>query len=106
MAKVKYYYDPETLSYRPISSGKRLKISNFFSIFFKIISCFYFSNIKTPKEILKERELNNFQNKFKLNQIADNAIESANSDELKEFIEYILNLALFLKIRERLVLVV
>jgi len=31
----------------------------------------------------KERELNSFQNKFKLNQIADNAIESANPDELK-----------------------
>ena len=41
----------------------------------------------------KERELNNFQNKFKLNQIADNAIESANSDELKELlIKYIMEI--------------
>ena len=41
----------------------------------------------------KERELNNFQNKFKLNQIADNAIESANSDELKELLnKYIMEI--------------
>jgi predicted nucleic acid-binding Zn-ribbon protein len=39
----------------------------------------------------KERELNNFQNKFKLNQIADNAIESANSDELKELLNNYIN---------------
>ena len=41
----------------------------------------------------KEHELNNFQNKFKLNQIADNAIESANSDELKELLnKYIMEI--------------
>ena len=41
----------------------------------------------------KEREINNFQNKFKLNQIADNAIESANSDELKELLnKYIMEI--------------
>ena len=41
----------------------------------------------------KERELNNFQNKFKLNQIADNAIESANSDDLKELLnKYIMEI--------------
>jgi predicted nucleic acid-binding Zn-ribbon protein len=39
----------------------------------------------------KEHELNNFQNKFKLNQIADNAIESANSDELKELLNNYIN---------------
>ena len=39
MAKVKYYYDPETLSYRPIQSGKTLKISNFFLF---LISSFLF----------------------------------------------------------------
>ena len=36
MAKVKYYYDPETLSYRPIQSGKTLKISNFFCSLFHL----------------------------------------------------------------------
>ena len=41
----------------------------------------------------KERELNSFQNKFKLNQIADNAIESADSDELKELLnKYIMEI--------------
>jgi len=41
----------------------------------------------------KERELNSFQNKFKLNQIADNAIESTDPDELKELLnKYIMEI--------------
>ena len=36
---------------------------------------------------LKNHELNNFQNKFKLNQIANNAMENANSEELKELLD-------------------
>ena len=60
MAKVKYYYDSETLSYRPISSGKGLKISNLLlflisSLLFGIIALLTLLNtnvIKTPKEIL------------------------------------------------------
>ena len=51
-------------------------------------------NLQLREKIsLKERELNNFQNKFKLNQIADNAIENANSEELKELLnKYILEI--------------
>ena len=74
MAKVKYYYDPETLSYRPISQGKRLKVSNFFlflisSLLFGVIGLFTLLNtdvIKTPKEILQERELSNYELQFNL----------------------------------------
>lgn len=36
---------------------------------------------------LKNHELNNFQNKFKLNQIANNAMENGNSEELKELLD-------------------
>ena len=74
MAKVKYYYDSETLSYRPISSNKRLKISNLFlflisSLLFGIIGLFTLLNtdvIKTPKEILQDRELRNYKLQFEL----------------------------------------
>ena len=74
MAKVKYYYDSETLSYRPIPSSKRLKISNLFlflisSLLFGVIGLFTLLNtevIKTPKEILQERELNNYELQFDL----------------------------------------
>ena len=74
MAKVKYYYDHETLSYRPISSGKRLKISNLFlflmsSLLFGIFGLFTLLNtdvINTPKEILQERELSNYKLQFDL----------------------------------------
>lgn len=40
------------------------------------------------KEIikLKNHELNNFQNKFKLNQIANNALENSNKEGLKELL--------------------
>ncbi|MGB2153277.1 MAG: M23 family metallopeptidase [Flavobacteriaceae bacterium] len=74
MAKVKYYYDSETLSYRPISSNKRLKISNLFlflisSLLFGIIALFTLLNtdvIMTPKEILQDRELRNYKLQFEL----------------------------------------
>ena len=42
---------------------------------------------------LKNHELNNFQNKFKLNQIANNAVDNANIEGLKELINnYILEI--------------
>ena len=42
---------------------------------------------------LKNHELSNFQNKFKLNQIANNAMENANVEGLKELINnYILEI--------------
>jgi murein DD-endopeptidase MepM/ murein hydrolase activator NlpD len=74
MAKVKYYYDPETLSYRPIQSGKTLKISNFFlflisSFLFGLFTLFGLLTtdfLNTPKELLLERELNNYEFQFDL----------------------------------------
>ena len=40
------------------------------------------------KEIikLKNHELNNFQSKYKLNQIANNALENSNKEGLKELL--------------------
>ena len=74
MAKVKYYYDPETLSYRPIQSGKTLKISNFFlflisSFLFGLFTLFGLLTtdfLNTPKELLLERELQNYEFQFEL----------------------------------------
>ena len=42
---------------------------------------------------MKKQELNNFQNKFKLNQIANNAMENSNREGLKELLDnYILEI--------------
>jgi len=84
MAKVKYYYDQETLSYRPLESGKAIKISNFIlfllsSIFFGILMLLLLLNTEafnTPKEVLQSRELENYELQFdllnrKLSQIED-----------------------------------
>ena len=74
MAKVKYYYDPETLSYRPIERGKTFRISNFiiflvssflfglFTLFGLLTSDF----LNTPKELLLEREVKNYEFQFEL----------------------------------------
>ncbi|MDB2702183.1 M23 family metallopeptidase [Flavobacteriaceae bacterium] len=74
MAKVKYFYDPETLSYRPIDGGKTLKVSNFFlflisSLLFGVFTLFGLLStdfFNTPKELLLERELNNYEFQFEL----------------------------------------
>ena len=84
MAKVKYYYDQETLSYRPLESGKAIKISNFIlfllsSLFFGILMLLLLLNteaLNTPKEVLQSRELENYELQFdllnrKLSQIED-----------------------------------
>ena len=84
MAKVKYYYDQETLSYRPLESGKALKISNFIlflisSLFFGVLMLLMLLNTETfntPKEVLQSRELENYELQFdllnrKLSQIED-----------------------------------
>ena len=74
MAKVKYFYDPETLSYRPIEVGKTLKVSNFFlflisSLLFGVFTLFGLLTtdfLNTPKELLLERELNNYEFQFEI----------------------------------------
>ncbi len=82
MTKVKYYYDPETLSYRPIQVTHKLRISNFIlfilsSFLFGLISLFILLNstwLSTPNEIYQARELENYKIQFdilnkKLNQV-------------------------------------
>ena len=74
MAKVKYYYDQDTLSYRPIESSKTLKISNFIlflisSILFGIAALFVFLNtdfVSTPTEIVQAREIENYELQFNI----------------------------------------
>ena len=48
----------------------------------------YQSENRRLKEIikLKNHELNNFQSKYKLNQIANNALENSNKEGLKELL--------------------
>jgi murein DD-endopeptidase MepM/ murein hydrolase activator NlpD len=74
MAKVKYFYDPETLSYRPIDGGKTLKVSNLFLFLissllfgvFTLLGLLSTDFLNTPKELLLERELNNYEFQFEL----------------------------------------
>ena len=83
MAKVKYYYDSETLSYRPIPSSKRLKISNLFlflisSLLFGVIGLFTLLNtevIKTPKEIELKLQSYLHHREFDVNPLSVNQID-------------------------------
>jgi murein DD-endopeptidase MepM/ murein hydrolase activator NlpD len=72
MSKVKYYYDPETLSYRPIAITNKKRISNFF-LFFLTSFLFGLSTlltllntdwINTPAEISQKRALENYELQF------------------------------------------
>ena len=74
MAKVKYYYDPETLSYKPVEYPRTLRISNFLVF---LISSFLFGLfilfgllttdfLSTPEELLLKRELKNYEFQFDL----------------------------------------
>ena len=72
MSKVKYYYDPETLSYRPIPLTNKRRISN---ILLFLLTSFVFgvsillilmnSNwINTPAEMAQRRALQNYELQF------------------------------------------
>lgn len=82
MSKVKYYYDPETLSYRPIEITHKNRLSNIVlfilaSFVFGLSSLLILLNsdwINTPAEINQKRALENYELQFdilnkKLNQI-------------------------------------
>ena len=72
MSKVKYYYDPETLSYRPIAITNKKHISNFFLFFltsflFGLSTLLILLNtdwINTPAEISQKRALENYELQF------------------------------------------
>lgn len=67
MAKVKYYYDPETLSYRKIepSKGYITKMVMFFALSFLLVMFVGFillsQFLKTPEQLAQERELENLK---------------------------------------------
>ena len=70
MSRVKYYYDPESLSYRKIERKKRttLKYASMFilaSAIFGFIFVFIASQyVESPKERALKRELQNMQLQF------------------------------------------
>lgn len=74
MSKVKYYYDPDTLSYRKIETKKSKKYRNiglFFvgAFFFGLIALILLLNtnlINTPRELSLSRELKNYELQFEL----------------------------------------
>ena len=69
MSKVKYYFDPETLSYRSIDVTNKSRISNFVlfilsSFLFGLISLLILLNsdtFNTPVEITQKRALQNYE---------------------------------------------
>ena len=84
MAKVKYYYDSETLSYKKIErkKGRRLGIAFisvlgvFLAAFVLVVIYLNLPQIETPKEKALKRELQNMQLQYgilnrKMNQIQD-----------------------------------
>ncbi len=74
MSKVKYYYDPDTLSYRKIEPKKSLRYRNialFFlgSILFGLLCLVFLLNtnlINTPRELSLQREVKNYELQFEL----------------------------------------
>jgi murein DD-endopeptidase MepM/ murein hydrolase activator NlpD len=74
MSKVKYYYDPDTLSYRKIEQKKSRRFRNigFFllgSFLFGLVSVILLMNtnlINTPRELSLSREVKNYELQFEL----------------------------------------
>ncbi|MGI9547370.1 MAG: M23 family metallopeptidase [Flavobacteriaceae bacterium] len=74
MSKVKYYYDPDTLSYRKIEAKKTRKYRNvlFFVLgsgifgFLGLILLLNTNLLNTPKELSLQREMKNYELQFEL----------------------------------------
>ncbi len=74
MSKVKYFYDPDTLSYRKIEQKKSKRFRNigFFllaAFLFGLITVVFLLNtnfVNTPKELSLSRELKNYELQFEL----------------------------------------
>ena len=74
MSKVKYYYDPDTLSYRKIEPKKSRKYRNIFffllgSALFGFLGLILLMNtniLNTPRELSLQREVKNYELQFEL----------------------------------------
>jgi murein DD-endopeptidase MepM/ murein hydrolase activator NlpD len=74
MSKVKYYYDPDTLSYRKIEPQKSRKYRNIFffvlgSALFGLLGLTILLNtnlLNTPRELSLQREVKNYELQFEL----------------------------------------
>ncbi|GGD54346.1 M23 family metallopeptidase [Muriicola marianensis] len=74
MSKVKYYYDPDTLSYRKIELKKTRRYRNIFlfilgSALFGFLGLIFLLNtniLNTPRELSLARELKNYELRFEL----------------------------------------
>lgn len=74
MSKVKYYYDPDTLSYRKIEPKKSRRYRNYAFFFLAVLLVAIFlvtfllntSLVNTPRELSQERELNNLELQLEL----------------------------------------
>lgn len=74
MSKVKYYYDPDTLSYRKIEPKKSRRYRNMFlfvlgAALFGILGLILLLNtsfVNTPKELSLQREVKNYELQFDL----------------------------------------
>ncbi|MFJ1429828.1 peptidoglycan DD-metalloendopeptidase family protein [Capnocytophaga canimorsus] len=74
MKKVKYYYDPETLSYKRIKSKKRTKVRNIglfllSSLVFGAVVMFLMVNTRffyTPRELTLQREVKQYETYFQI----------------------------------------
>ena len=72
MSKVKYYYDPDTLSYRKIEPKKSKKYRNIFlfllgASLFGFLALLFLLNtnlVNTPKELSLAREVQNYELQF------------------------------------------
>ncbi|MGS2725005.1 M23 family metallopeptidase [Psychroserpens sp. BH13MA-6] len=91
MSKVKYYYDPETLSYRKIErkKGKTIKFAMLFllaSALFAFLIVFMASQfIESPRERALKHELTNLQLQYNLlNKRVDNAFAALESVEERD----------------------
>ena len=93
MAEVKYYFDKESLSYRPINKGLFSALSGVVlfvlsSFIFGAIVLFFLLNtdaLNTPKELLQAREIENYKLQYellnkKLEQIEEVMVNVADRD--------------------------
>ena len=74
MKKVKYYYDPDTLSYKRILSRKRTKVRNALifltaAALFGILFSFIMINSRlffTPREVVLAREIKTYETNYQI----------------------------------------